>query len=164
MGSSSITMQSRHTLHGPYGRGEIEVVVCSLVNQGKEDLSHHSRKGFGIVRFVRRVASVAAKHAYVAAYATPILEAEMLSVKCCLMFVFLPWEHIAHDLVFKNLIYFHDNEMNLNLVYYAAVDIKGIDTLYLKLPMISCPFMWEKRLERRKEDLSNRTSRVVARI
>lgn len=91
-------------MKGPGGRGEVEVAVSSVVDQSKEELSHHPGRGFGIGRFVRRaasVASVAAKHAYAAASATRISEEEMLPLKCCLMSVSLPWEHIAHDLLFK---------------------------------------------------------------
>jgi hypothetical protein len=51
---------------------------------------------------------VAAKHAYAAAAATPMSsDDEMLPLKCCLMSISLPWENIAHDLLFKvNLFFF----------------------------------------------------------
>lgn len=79
------------------------------------DQSHHqvsgpsspvqtSRRGFGIGTIVRKaasVASVAAKQAYAAASATRYSDEEMLPLKCCLMSVSLPWEHIAYDLLFK---------------------------------------------------------------
>lgn len=63
-----------------------------------------SKRGFNFGTFVRRaasVASVAAKHAYAAAAATRGPDDEMLPLKCCLMSISLPWEHIAHDLLFK---------------------------------------------------------------
>lgn len=64
-----------------------------------------SRRGFGIGSIVRKaasVASVAAKHAYAAAAATPMTsDEEMLPLKCCLMSISLPWEYIAQDLLFK---------------------------------------------------------------
>ncbi|THG16140.1 hypothetical protein TEA_006582 [Camellia sinensis var. sinensis] len=64
------------------------------------------KRGFsiGIGTILRRaasVASVAAKHAYAAAASTQGSNEEMLPLKCCLMSVSLPWEHIAYDLLFK---------------------------------------------------------------
>ncbi|MBA0595589.1 hypothetical protein Gorai_012455 [Gossypium raimondii] len=47
------------------------------------------------------VVSLAAKHAYAAAAATSTSDEEMIPLKCCLMSITLPWEHIAHDLLFK---------------------------------------------------------------
>lgn len=65
-----------------------------------------SRRESGIGSIVRKaasVASVAAKHAYAAAGATTptSFDEEMVPLKCCLMSISLPWEHIAHDLLFK---------------------------------------------------------------
>lgn len=63
-----------------------------------------SKRGFAIGSIVRKaasVASVAAKHAYAAAAATTTSDDEMLPLKCCLMSISLPWEHIAYDLLFK---------------------------------------------------------------
>ncbi|XP_057532479.1 uncharacterized protein LOC130810432 [Amaranthus tricolor] len=92
-------------MKGPGGRGEVEVAVS-----GVEDLSQHSsgpsspvisKSGFGLATIVRKAASVAsaAKQAYEAASKNG--DDEMLPLKCCLMSVSLPWEHIAHDLLFK---------------------------------------------------------------
>lgn len=95
-------------MKGPGGRGEVEVAVSGVEDQSQQEPSPHSpveinKKGFGIGMIVRRaasVASVAAKHAYAAAASTSS-EDEMLPLKCCLMSISLPWEHIAHDLLFK---------------------------------------------------------------
>lgn len=62
----------------------------------------NSKSGFGLATIVRKaasVASVAAKQAYAAASNTT--DDEMLPLKCCLMSISLPWENIAHDLLFK---------------------------------------------------------------
>jgi len=61
-----------------------------------------SKKGFGIATIVRQAASaasVAAKQAYAAASRN--VDDEMMPLKCCLMSISLPWEHIAYDLLFK---------------------------------------------------------------
>lgn len=82
----------------------IKVLCCFT------DLSQHSsgpsspvisKSGFGLATIVRKAASVAsaAKQAYEAASKNG--DDEMLPLKCCLMSVSLPWEHIAHDLLFK---------------------------------------------------------------
>lgn len=66
-----------------------------------------SKRGFGIglgtiVRKAASAASVAAKQAYAAAAAATMnSDAEMLPLKCCLMSISLPWDYIAHDLLFK---------------------------------------------------------------
>ncbi|CAH9065467.1 unnamed protein product [Cuscuta epithymum] len=93
-------------MKGPGGRGEVEVAVSGVVDQSKEEHSQHSpKKGLSIGSVVRRaatVASVAAKHAYAAASATTRSSDEgMTPLKCCLMSISLPWEHIAHDLLLK---------------------------------------------------------------
>lgn len=62
-----------------------------------------SKRGFGIGSIVRRaasVASVAAKQAYAAASSNSS-DDEMIPLKCCLMSISLPWEYIAHDLLYK---------------------------------------------------------------
>ncbi|CAI9115995.1 OLC1v1017034C4 [Oldenlandia corymbosa var. corymbosa] len=90
-------------MKGPGGRGEVEVAVSGVVDQSKEELDHHSR-GSALGKIVRRaasVASVAAKHAYAAASSTRTSYEDMIPLRCCLMSVSLPWEHIAHDLLFK---------------------------------------------------------------
>nr|GMD89180.1 uncharacterized protein KIAA0930 homolog isoform X3 [Ipomoea batatas] len=93
------SMYSRKTdriyMKGPGGRGEVEVAVSGVVDQSKEEYSHHSpKKGLSFSAVVRRaasVASVAAKHAYAAASATRSSDEEMIPLKCCLMSISLPW-------------------------------------------------------------------------
>lgn len=84
----------------------LEVLISDQSQQDSGPFSPViSRRGFGIGSIVRKaasVASVAAKHAYAAAAATPMnSHEEMLPLKCCLMSISLPWEYIAHDLLFK---------------------------------------------------------------
>ncbi|KAK4348557.1 hypothetical protein RND71_031312 [Anisodus tanguticus] len=103
----SVGKTDRIYMKGPGGRGEVEVAVSGVVDQSKQDFSqnsvdHDSKKGLGFSAVVRRAASVAseaAKHAYAAASATR--DEGMIPLKCCLMSISLPWEHIAHDLLFK---------------------------------------------------------------
>lgn len=79
----------------------------TMSDQSMQVLSPHSpgqssNKAFGFGEIVRRaatVASVAAKNAYAAAGRSS--DDEMLPLKCCLMSISLPWEHIAYDLLFK---------------------------------------------------------------
>lgn len=83
------------------------LLLLCVLDQSKQDLSqnsvdHDSKKGLSFSAVVRRAASVAseaAKHAYAAASATR--DEGMIPLKCCLMSISLPWEHIAHDLLFK---------------------------------------------------------------
>ncbi|KAK4352216.1 hypothetical protein RND71_027734 [Anisodus tanguticus] len=103
----SVGKTDRIYMKGPGGHGEVEVAVSSVVDQSKQDFSrnsvdHESKKGLSFSAVVRRAASVAseaAKHAYAAASATR--DEGMIPLKCCLMSISLPWEHIAHDLLFK---------------------------------------------------------------
>ncbi|KAL8141071.1 hypothetical protein V2J09_007092 [Rumex salicifolius] len=96
-------------MKGPGGRGEVEVAVSGVEDQSQQMNGPSSpvvsQKGFGIATIVRRAASaasVAAKQAYAAAAAASRnSDEDMLPLKCCLMSVSLPWEHIAHDLLFK---------------------------------------------------------------
>ncbi|XP_073031376.1 uncharacterized protein [Primulina eburnea] len=96
-------------MKGPGGRGEVEVAVSGVLDQSTMESGPHSpvqisKKGLGIgtiVRTAASVASMAAKHAYAAASANRPSEEEMLPLKCCLMSISLPWEHIAQDLLFK---------------------------------------------------------------
>lgn len=96
-------------MKGPGGHGEVEVAVSSVTDQSQLDPGpfspvYTSKKGFGIGTMVRKaasVASVAAKQAYAAAANTRTSDDEMLPLKCCLMSISLPWEHIAYDLLFK---------------------------------------------------------------
>ncbi|XP_050236998.1 uncharacterized protein LOC126686792 isoform X2 [Mercurialis annua] len=94
-------------MKGPGGRGEVEVAVSGVADQSQQDFGPFSpvtsKGGFGIGSIVRKAASaasVAAKHAYAAASSTSSDE-EMVPLKCCLMSISLPWEHIACDLLFK---------------------------------------------------------------
>lgn len=92
-------------MKGPGGRGEVEVAVSGVLDQSKVDLGPHSpiqisKKGLGIGTIVRKAASVA-KQAYAAASSSPHSDEDMLPLKCCLMSISLPWENIAHDLLFK---------------------------------------------------------------
>ncbi|GFZ10141.1 similar to CW7 [Actinidia rufa] len=95
-------------MKGPGGHGEVEVAVSGVIDQSKHGSgpsSPTSMTGFSfgtIVRKAASVASVAAKQAYATAAATRDgSDEEMLPLKCCLMSVSLPWDHIAHDLLFK---------------------------------------------------------------
>ncbi|XVF36452.1 hypothetical protein REPUB_Repub19eG0059800 [Reevesia pubescens] len=95
-------------MKGPGGRGEVEVAVSGVADQSKQDSGPFSpvisKGGFrlgSIVRKAASVASMAAKHAYAAAAATSTSDEEMIPLKCCLMSITLPWEHVAYDLLFK---------------------------------------------------------------
>ncbi|GAB4852395.1 hypothetical protein Ancab_016587 [Ancistrocladus abbreviatus] len=105
--SHSSGKTDRLYMKGPGGRGEVEVAV-SGVEDHSLDISGPpspgaSKKGFGIATIVHKAASVAsaARHAYAAAAASRNSDDEMLPLKCCLMSISLPWEHIAYDLLFK---------------------------------------------------------------
>ncbi|KAL4285378.1 hypothetical protein GQ457_16G015500 [Hibiscus cannabinus] len=100
--------KDRLYMKGPGGRGEVEVVVSGVLDQSKQDSGPFSpivsKKGFrlgSIVRKAASVASVAAKNAYAAAAATSSSDEGMIPLKCCLMSITLPWEHIAYDLLLK---------------------------------------------------------------
>ncbi|KAH9756290.1 CW7 [Citrus sinensis] len=90
------------------GGQQFEPPQCNCGDQSDQDSAPFSpvvsKRGFAIGSIVRKaasVASVAAKHAYAAAAATTTSDDEMLPLKCCLMSISLPWEHIAYDLLFK---------------------------------------------------------------
>ncbi|KAL6296104.1 hypothetical protein ACE6H2_004246 [Prunus campanulata] len=100
--------QDRLYMKGPGGRGEVEVAVSGVADQSQQDLGPFSpvisKQGFGIGSIVRKaasVASVAAKNAYAAAASSHSFDDELVPLKCCLMSITLPWEHIAYDLLFK---------------------------------------------------------------
>ncbi|XAR61989.1 hypothetical protein NMG60_11016557 [Bertholletia excelsa] len=105
LGHSSKT--DRIYMKGPGGRGEVEVAVSGVIDQSKQVSGTSSplfKKGSSIGSVFRKaatVASAAAKHAYAAAAATRSSDEEMLPLKCGLMSISLPWEHIAYDLLFK---------------------------------------------------------------
>ncbi|RZC54730.1 hypothetical protein C5167_013593 [Papaver somniferum] len=96
---------------GPGGRGEVEVAVSGVADQSHQTPDppsplQTSKTGFGIgvgtiVRKAASAASVAAKHAYATASSTGKANGVALPLKCCLMSISLPWEDIAHDLLFK---------------------------------------------------------------
>ncbi|KAK4801902.1 hypothetical protein SAY86_000105 [Trapa natans] len=89
---------------GPGGRGEVEVAVSGVVDQSHYEAGPFSPVSFGIGSFFRKAATVAtaaAKYAYTTASAATYLDDEMIPLKCCIMSVSLPWEHIAYDLLFK---------------------------------------------------------------
>lgn len=96
-------------MKGPGGRGEVEVAVSGVVDQSLDESGPHSplyisQGGFKIGAMVRKaanVAQVAAKNAYAVASSTRNPDGGMVPLKCCLMSISLPWEHIAHDLLFK---------------------------------------------------------------
>ncbi|KMZ56027.1 putative Cw7 protein [Zostera marina] len=99
-------------MKGPGGRGEVEVAVSGVADQSQVNSGHHSpvdvpktERGIGlgtIFRKAKSAASEVAKQAYAAAYNTSGKEnLEALPLKCCLMSITLPWEYLAHDLLFK---------------------------------------------------------------
>ncbi|KAG8494073.1 hypothetical protein CXB51_011584 [Gossypium anomalum] len=95
-------------MKGPGGRGEVEVAVSGVADQSKQYSGPFSpiksKRGLRLGSMFRKAASVvslAAKHAYAAAAATSTSDEEMIPLKCCLMSITLPWEHIARDLLFK---------------------------------------------------------------
>ncbi|KAL8197762.1 hypothetical protein R6Q57_024226 [Mikania cordata] len=99
-------------MKGPGGRGEVEVAVSGVVDHSLDEPGPHSplhisQGGLKIGAMVRKAASVAqvaAKNAYAAA-ASSTRNSDggmtMVPLKCCLMSISLPWEHIAFDLLFK---------------------------------------------------------------
>lgn len=107
LGNSS-SKTDRIYMKGPGGRGEVEVAVSGVPDQSKQESGPHSpiqisKRGLGIGTIFHKAASVAtmaAKQAYAAASTTQTGE-EMLPLRCCLISISLPWEHIAHDLLFK---------------------------------------------------------------
>ncbi|KAG0488898.1 hypothetical protein HPP92_007709 [Vanilla planifolia] len=95
-------------MRGPGGRGEVEVAVSGIADQSHQNLDPHSplqmsKSGFGVGTIVKAAsaASVMAKQAYNTASSRKRTDKELLPLKCCLMSISLPWEYIAHDLLFK---------------------------------------------------------------
>ncbi|KAL4556507.1 hypothetical protein LXL04_039162 [Taraxacum kok-saghyz] len=96
-------------MKGPGGRGEVEVAVSGIADHSLDEFGpqsplHISQGGFKIGAMVRKAASVAqvaAKNAYAVASSARNPDHAMVPLKCCLMSISLPWEHIAHDLLFK---------------------------------------------------------------
>ncbi|PIA57033.1 hypothetical protein AQUCO_00600035v1 [Aquilegia coerulea] len=110
LSSGHITCKTdRLYMKGPGGRGEVEVAVSGIADQSQEvsdptsPVQISKRLGIGLGTIVRKAAtaaSLAAKHAYSAA-STRRSDDELLPLKCCLMSISLPWENIAHDILFK---------------------------------------------------------------
>ncbi|VVA97287.1 unnamed protein product [Arabis nemorensis] len=75
-----------------------------------------SKKSIDLGSIFRKAASVAAKHAIAAATAT-YDEDEMFPLKCCLMSISLPWDTIAHDLLFKVT---NDFIFNIRVIRYFS--------------------------------------------
>ncbi|KAI3696812.1 hypothetical protein L6452_29378 [Arctium lappa] len=98
-------------MKGPGGRGEVEVAVSGVVDRSLDESgpnsSLHTSSSQGgnklgaLVRKAASVAQVAAKNAYAAASSNRNSDGGMVPLKCCLMSISLPWEHIAYDLLFK---------------------------------------------------------------
>ncbi|XP_078430499.1 CW7 isoform X1 [Wolffia australiana] len=87
-------------MRGPGGQGEVEVAVSSVPDQSQQNSGppplQPSKEGFimGLGSIIRQAASAASR-------ITQKPDAELLPLKCSLMSVSLPWENIAHDLLFK---------------------------------------------------------------
>jgi len=86
-------------------------MIDCFLDQSLQDFGAHSpvqmsKRGLGIdlgavVHRAASAASTLAKNAYAAASSPKKSDGELLPLKCCLMSISLPWEHIAHDLLFK---------------------------------------------------------------
>ncbi|KAI5058591.1 hypothetical protein GOP47_0026761 [Adiantum capillus-veneris] len=107
MGSSSARSE-RLMMHGPGGRGEVEVSVSGLPDASAQPVSSspwNSKSATKIGSMMRKAAvaaSLAAKHAYVSSTSARY-DMEALPLRCCLMSLSLPWDVLAHDLLFKDL-------------------------------------------------------------
>ncbi|KAB1670272.1 hypothetical protein ES319_1Z183900v1 [Gossypium barbadense] len=81
-------------MKGPGGLGEVEVAVSGVTDQSKQYSGPFSpiksKRGLRLGSMFRKAASVLLQ-----------TSEEMIPLKCCLMSITLPWEHIAHDLLFK---------------------------------------------------------------
>ncbi|XP_028549286.1 uncharacterized protein KIAA0930 homolog isoform X1 [Dendrobium catenatum] len=107
LGSAS-SKTDRLYMRGPGGRGEVEVAVSGITDQSQQIFGPHSplqisKRSFGLGNIVKAAsaASVLAKQACTAASTMKKPDKELLPLKCCLMSISLPWEFIAHDLLFK---------------------------------------------------------------
>jgi len=92
-------------MKGPGGRGEVEVAVSGVEDQSQQISGPYSptvsNSGGGFATIVKQAVNVASFAAKAYAAASKNTDDEMLPLKCCLMSISLPWEHIAHDLLFK---------------------------------------------------------------
>lgn len=76
--------------------------MCVLSDQSQHDVATDSASRTGSrIGLIFKKAAMVAKHAYEATSASTSYENEMVPLKCGLMSVSLPWDHIAHDLLFK---------------------------------------------------------------
>ncbi|KAL7616137.1 hypothetical protein Lser_V15G02183 [Lactuca serriola] len=107
-GLSHSKKTDRIYMKGPGGRGEVEVAVSGVLDQSLDESGLHSplhiSRGFKIGAMVRQAASVAevaAKNVFAVMSSTRNSDGRKLPLKCCLMSISLPWEHIAYDLLFK---------------------------------------------------------------
>lgn len=108
MGLSSARSE-RLIMHGPGGRGEVEVSVSGLPDESAQHVSQssslwNSRSAAKIGTIMRKAAvaaSLAAKQAYVGSTGVSS-DMEPLPLRCCLMSLSLPWDVLAHDLLFKD--------------------------------------------------------------
>ncbi|PKA66502.1 hypothetical protein AXF42_Ash003156 [Apostasia shenzhenica] len=95
-------------MRGPGGLGEVEVAVSGIADQSHQNFGSQSplqmsKRHFGLDTIVKAAsaASVFAKQAYSAASTANKPDSQILPLKCCLMSISLPWDCIAHDLLFK---------------------------------------------------------------
>ncbi|KAJ3703473.1 hypothetical protein LUZ61_007178 [Rhynchospora tenuis] len=105
-------------MRGPGGRGEVEVAVSGIADESQERAGPTSprqllRKGIGLI--MHKAASAAAdlaRHTYSGPASSlshnssssdrsSRSDKTILPLKCCLMSISLPWDTIAHDLLFK---------------------------------------------------------------
>ncbi|KAI3738446.1 hypothetical protein L2E82_28478 [Cichorium intybus] len=107
-GHSSSKKANRIYMTGPNGCGEVEVAVSGVTGQNIDESGSpsgfHISWDFGIRAIVRNataVAEVAAKNVLAIVSSKGNSEGETLPLRCCLMSISLPWEHIANDLLFK---------------------------------------------------------------
>ncbi|KAK9740480.1 hypothetical protein RND81_03G038800 [Saponaria officinalis] len=103
--SHSSSKADRLYMKGPGGRGEVEVAVSGVEDQSRHVLEPSSpivsKSGFGLATIVKKASSFASVAKKVYEAASRNADDEMLPLKCCLMSISLPWEHIAHDMLFK---------------------------------------------------------------
>ncbi|KAH7289534.1 hypothetical protein KP509_30G008100 [Ceratopteris richardii] len=106
--AASSARSERLIMHGPGGRGEVEVSVSGLPDESVQPFSsslwgstHGTRIG-SIVRKAAITALLAAKQPYVHSSSVRN-DVGSLPLRCCLMSLSLPWDALAHDLLFKDL-------------------------------------------------------------
>ncbi|KAJ4795729.1 hypothetical protein LUZ62_046975 [Rhynchospora pubera] len=114
----SQTKTDRLFMRGPGGRGEVEVAVSGIADQSQERAGPPSprqllRKGIGfIMQKATSAAAELARHTYSGPASSSSNNSNtsdkssrggetILPLKCCLMSISLPWDTIAHDLLFK---------------------------------------------------------------